>query len=225
MENELAKIEALLTEALKKQPKSFLRSDSIVELATALPKAQRCYKPILKLNDNPYSIIAYASLTSLVGATFEALADNGLSVVQTLIDYPQDKIKLLHTILLHTSGQYIESQVLVEPTTSDPVGMTSYFNWLKRTTYASLVGYPLPQEDDDGSAYQQKDTKVTIIDNYVRIDKRELEELEMELDGFPELAEMLLRDLKITKLSDMPKSKFRSAINNIRKQKLILKGV
>ena len=225
MENELAKIEALLTEALKKQPKSFLRSDSIVELATALPKAQRCYKPITELKDNPYSLVAYASLVDVIQATRDALCENGLSVLQDIIDYSQEKIKILHTVLLHTSGQFIESQVLVEPNSSDPVGITSYYNWLKRTTYASLVGYPLPQEDDDGSAYLQKDTKLTLIDNYVRIDKRELEELEMELDGFPELAEMLLRDLKITKLSDMPKSKFRSAINNIRKQKLILKGV
>lgn len=223
MENELlARIEALENEAIKQ--KSFLRSDSIVELATALPKAQKAYKPILGLTDNPYSSIAYTSLVALVEATRDALSNNGLSVLQNITDYPQEKIKLLHTILLHASGEFVESQILVEPDTSDPVGLNSFYNWLKRTAYASLVGYPLPGEDDDGSAYLQKDTKVTLIDNYVRIDRREQEELEIELDGFPDLAESLFRDLKITKLSDMPKSKFRSVITNIRKQKLILKG-
>jgi len=224
----LEKLEKLLSED-KPIQRSFIKSDSISELAASLSKAQAEYQKVIISERNSYSSVAFASLTSVVNATREALCKYGLSVLQDIFDH-DDGTSVLHTVLLHDSGQYIESQMRIKPNGNEPASLTSYINWMKRTAYSSLVGCPIPNEDDDaesyistqrtlparGSAKQRKELSYDVIS------KTQLEELEYELDGYPDTAEEILELYELQNIADLPKEKYRSVIVKVReiKQKL-----
>jgi hypothetical protein len=212
--------------------KTVNQSTSTVELSKALAIAQKDYKPITYLNENTYSNIAYASLMQVVDATRVPLCNNGLSVIQILFDYMHDASQILHTQLRHSSGEYVESQMIVKANGNDPVALTSYINWLKRTAYSSIVGCPIPKEDDDCIRYAQGNEKPLLRgsaakrkdESYERINKTQYDELVLELDGYPDMAQMLMDDHEIDDLHEMRQSKWRAAITKIRENKQLLRN-
>lgn len=236
MESEVIKniqeLKTLVLDALKRtsQGKLVKRSDSFNELAAALALAQSEYKPVVLDGVNTYTQIAYASLSSVTKATREALTKNNLSIVQDIIDH-EDGSSVLHTLLLHTSDQYIESQMRLKPNNNDPHSLTSYINWAKRTAYAALVGCPIPNEDDDaensvakernlparGSALKKKDLGFEVISS------DQLAELEYELNGFPTIAEQIMDTYNLQNIADLPKEKYRTCITRVREIKLKLR--
>lgn len=231
------KIDALKSriDELLKRPtngKYISKSDKLDELTIALSKAQAEYKPIVNLRDNAYSDIAYASLQDVIDATRPALTKNNLAVTQVLFDYAEDACQILHTQLLHSSGQFIDSQMIVKPNGNDPIAITSYINWLKRIAYSALVGCAIPKEDDDAVRHAKQEAKPILRgsaakrkdESYDRVNKQQYDELVLELDGFPDLAQMLMDEQEIDDLHDLPQSKWRSALNKIRENKLIYKG-
>jgi hypothetical protein len=209
--------------------KRIVRSEHINELATSLSLAQVDYKPVSLQNKNSYSSIAFASLQGVTDATRPALGKNALCVFQDIFDH-EDGSSVLHTVLVHNSGQFIESQMRIKPNGNEPASLTSYINWMKRTSYSSLVGCPIPAEDDDaesyiatqrklparGSAAQRKDLSYDVIS------KTQLSELEYELNGFPDTAEEILELYELQNIADLPQEKYRSVITKVReiKQKL-----
>jgi hypothetical protein len=226
-----------LIDSFIKKPSTgkFINKSSGIELiSTALAKAQASYKPIIDLKENTYTEIAYASMQQIIDATRDALTENGLAVVQVIFDYPEDACQMLHTQLIHTSGQFFESQMMVKPNGNDPAAITSYINWLKRTAYSAIVCCAIPKEDDDavrhakmlgegksplrGSAAKRKN------ESYDRVNKQQYEEIALECDGYPELAEMLMRDYEIDDLHELNQDVWRKAITKIRENKLLLKG-
>jgi len=232
MEAKLNKILELLEKLTQDAPasRSFLRSESIDELASALSKAQSEYTEVVSSERNTYSSIAFASLHSVVTATRAALTKNGLSVIQDIFDH-DDGASVLHTILLHNSGQFIESQMRIKPNGNEPTEITSYINWMKRTCYSSLVGCPIPNEDDDAESYISTQRKLPARGSAKRrkdlsydiISKTQLEELEYELDGFPDTAEEILELYELQNIADLPKEKYRSVIIKVREIKQQLK--
>ncbi len=90
----------------------------------------------------------YANWPTLVEASRKALEKEGLCVSQRLIDVPHGT--LLSTLLLHTSGEYLDSRIklLITPasTSQDVGGNITYF---KRYAYAALIGLVTDEEDDD----------------------------------------------------------------------------
>jgi len=88
----------------------------------------------------------------------------------------------------------------------------------------TLVGDP---KDDDGEidvavnykeSVKPSDTKmIRSKESFDCISQEQLEELEVELDGYPTLAEELMTKYKLRGLSDMPRTKFKFAIEQIRK--------
>ena len=208
------------------------QSEATIELSKALSLAQKDYKPITSLNENTYSGIAYASLQQVVNATRDALCANGLSVIQIPFDYMHDASQILHTQLRHSSGEYVESQMIVKANGNDPVALTSYMNWLKRTAYAAIVGCPIPKEDDDCVRYAQGDAKPLLRgsaakrkdESYERINKAQYDELILELEGYPDMAQMLMDDHEIDDLHEMRQSKWRAAITKIRENKQLLRS-
>ena len=208
------------------QGKFINRSEKLNELADALAKAQSIYKPITMDNVNTYSKVAFASLTRITEATREALTNNGLSVLQDIFDH-EDGSSVLHTLLLHTSDQFVESQFRLKPNGNDPHSLTSYINWAKRTNYSSLVGCPIPNEDDDAEAYSAPERKTLAKGSagqrkdmsYEVISKTQLEELEYELDGFPNIAEQILDYYNLQNIADLPADKYRVCITRARELK------
>ncbi|CDK30160.1 ERF family protein [Candidatus Babela massiliensis] len=125
------------------------RSENLNELFTALAKAQGEMKIANELCENPYFKSKYANLAEIVKASRPALSKNGLSVIQQILSDDEGRM-LLCTILSHASGQWIESRVRIIPPKNDVQSIGSYMTYLKRYSYASIVGVVTSDEDDDG---------------------------------------------------------------------------
>lgn len=212
-------------------------TSSLGELFTALAKAQAEMVPAERNKENPYFKVRYADLKAVVNASRPALAKHGLAVIQDLLTSEENQI-FLHTILTHTSGQYIESRMRVIPPKADIQSISSYITYLKRISYASLVGVVIGDEDDDGEAatepYRNIKLKKPSLPQHPdhrenlgeSITREQLEELEYELSRHLELVgkednddlvDKILEAYNIRSLCDIPKEKFGTAINRVRK--------
>lgn len=124
-------------------------SRELDKLYTSLAKAQLEMIPAKTTSNNPFFKSKYADLSSIVGASRKVLATNGLSVIQRIIRSGSAGMTLL-TRLCHSSGQWIESSMTVNPPKQDIQSLGSYLTYLRRYTYSAIVGVVTAGEDDDG---------------------------------------------------------------------------
>ncbi len=124
-------------------------SANLGDLATALAKAQAEIKTASKNSNNPHYGSTYANLASVWDACREPLTKNGLSVVQQPVG-DGDKIGVT-TILLHSSGQYMQSTVTTTPDRKGPQAAGSCISYLRRYSLAAIVSV-CPDDDDDAEA-------------------------------------------------------------------------
>jgi hypothetical protein len=124
------------------------KSDSIKELATALNKAQSEMSGAKKGSANPFFKSKYANLEEVISVAKEPLMNNGLSISQ----FPtsgENKCGV-ETILMHVSGEWISSILLLACTKQDPQAYGSAITYARRYAYQSCLG--IPSEDDDGNS-------------------------------------------------------------------------
>jgi len=91
----------------------------------------------------------YSDFSDVVQASRPALSKNGLCVVQILITDGSHGVAL-KTILGHSSGQFIESFVRLEPQDAKPQSLGSAITYMKRYAYTSIVGV-VDGEDTDSN--------------------------------------------------------------------------
>jgi hypothetical protein len=130
---------------------NFLRtSNDIKELCAALVKAQNDMGPAIKDSVNPHFKSTYADFASVWQAAKTSLTKNGLSVVQGLKRTELEWVCI--TRLMHTTGQFIETDYPVVVSGAGPQPFKS------ATTYARRAGLELTMtiasEDDDANAAQ-----------------------------------------------------------------------
>lgn len=212
------------------------RSLELKDLFASLAQAQSEMPSVVGNKENPYFKERFIDFGDMVQAARPSLTKYGLSVLQQILPNDDGQM-ILHTILSHESGQWIESRMRIIPPKSDVRTLDSYITSLKRCSYGSLVGIIGSGDDDDGeyaNATEREvfakgtalNTKYNPKDNKLEtIGKDQLEELEYELEDFNDIAEQLLDGLKIQNLADIPKSKFISSINRIRAIKKIRHGL
>ena len=140
------------------------RSEQIDQLATALAKFQGELKQP-KLNQSvsvqtrsgrSYSF-KYADLNACKEAAQKPLAENGLAVTQLVeADYS------LTTMLLHSSGQWLSSNVKMPITDQGAQAVGSAITYAKRYAFCAILGI-VADDDDDGNLSQgnspQKENK------------------------------------------------------------------
>lgn len=127
---------------------SATRSASIAALAGALSKAQGQMEGAAKGNVNPHFKSKYADLASVWDACREPLTKNGLAVLQPV---KADGAKVtVTTILMHSSGEWIEESLTMTAQQNTPQGVGSAITYGRRYGLASMVG--IAPEDDDGNA-------------------------------------------------------------------------
>ena len=124
-------------------------SDSIKELATALAKAQATMAGAKKDSTNPHFRSKYADLASIWEACRDALTSNGIAVVQMTRATTEEAV-IVETRLMHSSGEWIEGELLVPVTKADAQGFGSAITYARRYSLAAAVG--VAPEDDDGAA-------------------------------------------------------------------------
>lgn len=209
------------------------QSKETTKLFEALAKAQGEMKVAEPNSTNPYFKSEYADLKAIIEASRPALSKYGLAVIQHIL--PTDGGQnIMHTKLCHSSGQWIESRMRIVPPKNDIQTLGSYITYLRRYTYAAIVGCVVGDEDDDGETAMEAEkervakgpsTKYsTKKESYETITKEQLEELEYELRGHDDLAEEILDRMRLHSLADMPKSKFLNSIKRIREIKIAREG-
>lgn len=218
-----------LSQQIERLPKHASRSTECNELFAALAKAQAKMNIAGKDNANAYFKAKYADLTDLVKASRPALTENSLSIIQQILTNDEGQ-SILYTILAHSSGQYISTQMRITPPKSDIQAMGSYISYLRRYSYACIVGVVASneKEEDDGEAAMQevreevfKGTSPRILqDNkqqsYDTITKEQAEEIENEIGQYPEVVEHMLTQLQIQSIADIPKSRYRAVLTRAR---------
>jgi len=126
------------------------KSDSIINIAKALAEFNAEIEKIDKDGTNPHFKNQYSTLDNIIDHVKPVLAKNGLSVLQ----FPggDGERITVRTMLIHTSGEYIESEPLVlRPSKNDPQGAGSAITYGRRYSLAAALSLSLG-DDDDGNA-------------------------------------------------------------------------
>lgn len=212
-----------------------LQSSDLMDLFAALAKAQGEMRVAGTKSENPFFKSRYADLAEIVNASRPALTKYGLSVIQRILPN-EDGQNIIHTMLCHSSGQFISSLMRVLPVKNDMQSLGSCLTYLRRYAYAALIGVITSDEDDDGERamveVREERNKGTSLNTKYNpkeqsndtITREQLDELEYELAEYPDIAEQVLDGLRIHVLADMPKSKFLASINRIRSIKAARNG-
>ena len=116
-------------------------SEQISELAAALAKAQGMMENAIMNRTNPHFKTKYADLAAVLNAARKPLSANGLAIVQTIGD------GVLHTRLLHTSGQWIASEHPL-PMSGRPQEIGSALTYARRYSLSALIGIAADEDDD-----------------------------------------------------------------------------
>lgn len=124
-------------------------SEQIDQISTALAKAQGEIKNPAKNSTNPHFKNKYADLTAGLDAIKDALSKNSIAVVQGT-EADGDTI-ILHTRLLHSSGQWIGGTYPVCKMGGKHQETGSAMTYARRYALFALVGIA-GDEDDDGNA-------------------------------------------------------------------------
>lgn len=130
------------------------QSEQINELATALAKAQGQMQHAIKDSVNPHFKTKYADLASIIDAIRVPLSENGLSFVQPI--RIENGIIVLDTLLLHTSGQWLKSSMIINVDGANRnaiQALGSHITYSRRYSLSSLIG--IAQDDDDGTSATQ----------------------------------------------------------------------
>lgn len=137
------------------------RSETIVELATAMAKAQGAITAAAKGKENPHFRSKYADLASVWDACRKALTDNGLSVVQSprLTFNGDSGFVEVETLLLHSSGQWMSDVITVPVSKLDAQGVGSAITYARRYALSAFASVA-PDDDDGNSAVQGGPVKV-----------------------------------------------------------------
>lgn len=228
MENELKILDLLekIWGAIKGKDK---QAQGLKELNIALAAAQAEYTVARRSRRNMDLNEQFEDLSDVMDASRPYLAKNGLSVTFP-ISSSEDQGTMLSCILLHSSGQSIESKVRVLPAKNDPRSFASEVAFMKRILYSGLVGVCAEDEDDDADGameeYRKADAKRSALsskadprEDKVPVTKEQLEELEYELEDNSDIAEKILDAYSIRDLASMPKARYHEAIKRIREIK------
>lgn len=129
--------------------------EQLDQLATALAEAQAKFPAVPKTGKNPHLKNEYATLDDIISAVRGPLGAHGLSFVQ-LLGSNGDGVTL-RTILLHKSGQSLESTVVVDAGEGNRginalQALGSAITYMKRYSLAAMLGISTDGDTDGTGA-------------------------------------------------------------------------
>ncbi len=176
-------------------------SESIVKISAALVKMQAETSHATFDSLNPHFKNKYASLAEVIDTVKPVLAKYGLCVLQ-LPFYREGIGFMLSTRILHESGEWIETEVMLNPTKNDPQGVGSAITYMRRYTIPGVC-LIASDEDDDGNEASKpnssKDTSVKV--DYAAFEKKIDDELSQakDADKVRELFRRYMADMGVNK--------------------------
>lgn len=129
-----------------------ITSDSISKLAPALLIAQKSIKFAKKDAKNPFFKSTYADLESVINSVKQSLNDADIIFIQSFSP-SRDGFLNLTTRLIHTSGEWIQDELVMPLKQHDAQGFGSAATYARRYALAAFTG--LYQADDDGNLASQ----------------------------------------------------------------------
>ncbi|WP_308636144.1 ERF family protein [Paenibacillus silvisoli] len=133
------------------------KSESIINLAVALTKFNGEVHQIAKDAKNPHFKNRYATLDNIVEEIRPILQKHGLSVLQ--IPGGDGENVIMKTMLLHESGEWLESEPLVmRPVKNDPQGVGSCITYARRYSLCSMLSLSTGEDDDGNHASQPQNS-------------------------------------------------------------------
>ena len=133
------------------------KSEDISELAKAMIGFHKKLSPIAKNKKNPFFNSKYVGLPDILELVRPILCENNLSISQ-LLSSSAEGDPVITTMLMHSSGQYINSSfiVTVEPTTTKKdqtprkraQGIGSATTYGKRYSLCAVLGIAEVEDDD-----------------------------------------------------------------------------
>lgn len=138
-------------------------SESIKNLAKALAKFQGEVKDPAKNEKNPFFKSKYVPLDALIEAVRPTLSANGLSIIQ--MPSGDGKTISLKTIILHESGEWIESDLFsLVIAKADAQGAGSGVTYARRYQLGAVLNIGWT-DDDDGNSISGHEVKSTPAPN------------------------------------------------------------
>jgi len=125
-------------------------SDTIGKIAGALAKAQGQMTMVEAKSTNPFFNSKYASLASVLETAMPQLNKNEIALVQGNRWDNDDNGFYITSMLLHSSGEWIKSEIRMPVMKKDPHGIGAATTYGRRYLLSSMVG--IAQADDDGNA-------------------------------------------------------------------------
>lgn len=125
-------------------------SPELNELFKAMSAAQSEITDAEKDSANPFFKSKYADLASVRAACVPAMAKHGLCVMQ--FPFAEGRAVVIVTILGHSSGQYIRSELTMTAKADDAQAIGSAITYGRRYSLMAVAGVAAADEDDDGNA-------------------------------------------------------------------------
>jgi hypothetical protein len=132
-------------------------SQEIDKISAALVLAQKDMLPLIKDSDNPFFKSKYADLHAVTQACYPALQANDICVMQSAESLGASGINI-RTRLIHSSGQFIETECAIPPAGQDPQKYGSAVTYGRRYGLQAAVGLAA-QDDDAEAAMGRKESK------------------------------------------------------------------
>ena len=132
------------------------QSESITDLATALCLAQAEMGGAIKDSNNTFFKSSYADLTNVIKVIKEPFSKYGLSFVQLPVTSAGGNGVGVSTMLMHKSGQWLQSEYLLPMDKVTPQGAGSAITYARRYALQSLVGIPSVDDDSEMAMYRNE---------------------------------------------------------------------
>ena len=124
-------------------------SETVGKIAGALAKAQSGMTMIECNSSNPFFNSKYASLSAVLEVALPKLNENGIALVQGNRWDNVDNGFFITSMLIHSSGEWIKSEIRMPISKKDAHGIGAATTYGRRYLLSSMVG--VAQADDDGN--------------------------------------------------------------------------
>ena len=129
-------------------------SETVGKIASALAKAQSGMTMIECNSNNPFFNSKYASLSAVLEVALPKLNENGIALVQGNRWDANDSGFYITSMLIHSSGEWIKSEIRMPISKKDAHGIGAATTYGRRYLLSSMVG--VAQADDDGNGAIQQ---------------------------------------------------------------------
>ena len=210
----MKKIDKNVKDGMIDEKVGVMENKEIGKLVEALAKAQLEFEPVLFDKTNPHFKNKYATLSSLEKATKEALANQGICILQFFQNQPNGDL-LLTTRLAHSSGEHIDSDYLIVRGNKTDQQLGSSITYGRRFSYASILSISA-EDDDDGEEDRKQAAKSAPI---ALLSREQVQELKQLIGTDTELTIKLTTWLKVKTIHEITAPMFETCVKAIHKWK------